>query len=262
MLKKSLFLILSLIIAFFMFAESSEEIAKALQDKYAGVESKINDIVLEQKLMTFDDDENVEMDMKMYSKADKFRLETIISIDSEDMEDDGISINEMKTTIIGDGNKTWVIAPFVGKIEMEDDDEQGEQVEYAEMVFWWNDIGEDMELVREEKFDGKDCYVMQYSDDNEDENLVWVEKSTMNILKMQDKNDAESYILFKDYKKLIDDSEIPYLVEAYDDGDKEMEMKVNNVKVNKGIDDDMFNPDKVENSNNGININIPKLFGN
>ncbi len=262
MFKKTLFILLSVIIAFAIYAKTSEEITSDLQNKYKGLEDKINDIMIEQTMIALDEEDSIDMQMKMYSKGNKFRLETIINIDSEDMEEDGITLNNLETTIIGDGNKTWVIAPFVGKMEMEEDGEQEEQLEYAELIFWWNDLGDDMTLLREEKFNGKDCYLMEYKDEDGDESMAWIEKSTMNILKIQDSEDDKSYILFKDYKKLIDDYQIPYKVEMFDDNEKAMDMSVKNVSVNKGINDDMFDPEKVKTPTGGIDINIKGLFGN
>jgi len=55
-----------------------------------------------------------------------------------------------------------------------------------------------------------------------------------------------STALFSDFKKLTGDWQFPYKTEMYQDKTLLSTMIVKSVAVNKGLSDDLFNPDKAD----------------
>jgi outer membrane lipoprotein-sorting protein len=178
----------------------------------------------------------------LYSKGERFRVE----VSMEGMEDAGVpaEMAGMTTIVIGDGTNAWIVNPMMGKSQIPAE----EGAKYRGQWSCSDYVPAAAEIIGSEKIGGRDCYVLSVLDASSDYAKLWIDQNGFHLLKMEGKpqEGVASVIVLSDYRKVSGDFEMPFRTEMYSGKDLISTVVVKSVEVNKGLSDDLFDPDKVE----------------
>jgi outer membrane lipoprotein-sorting protein len=178
----------------------------------------------------------------LYRKGDKSRVE----VSMEGMEDAGMpaGIASMKTIVISDGTNAWIVNPMMGKSQIPAE----EGAKYRGQWACGDYLPVAAEIIGSEKAGGRDCYVLSVLDASSDYAKLWIDQKSFLLMKMEGKpqEGTASVIILSDYRKVSGDFEMPFRTEMYSGKDIISIAVVKSVEVNKGLSDDLFDPDKVK----------------
>jgi len=115
----------------------------------------------------------------------------------------------------------------------------------------WNEFPENAKLVGEEQASGRAAWKVMYEPEKGGPGggggpvTVWVDKSTFVPIQMESKSGGKPMrMVMSDFRK-VKGYDYPYLTEMFSDGKKAMTMKVVKLETNKGVSDDLFDPEKL-----------------
>ena len=154
-------------------------------------------------------------------------------------------MGEMETVIIYDGEDLWMISSFSGKKKLSDE----EAHEYQTERNWWDLISEKAKIVGTEKVDKRECYVVETKEEKEFPfTRIWLDKKSLDLIKGERKQPKEETMLWvhSDFKKVKGDWEVPYKTEIYTGEKLVSTFLVKSLEINKGLSDDLFDPNKVK----------------
>ncbi|NIM03895.1 outer membrane lipoprotein-sorting protein [bacterium] len=226
-----------------VFAQDLSKLLKELEAKYAKFEEEIKDMTTVQEIKVVTPEGEMASEMEMFRKGEKFRMDT--TMDMSQAPDMPEGMGEMKTIIIYDGKNTWMISSFTGKKKKL----SGEvEKQYQKERNWWELISEKAKIVGTEKVDKRECYVVEIEDKEYPFTRLWLDKRNLVMVKGESKGtEGETILLIhSDFKKIKADWELPYKTEMYADGKLMSTSLVKSLKINKGLSDDLFDPNKVK----------------
>jgi len=222
------------------FCADWSDILKEVKAKYAKFEKEIKDMTIVQEMKITTEKAEITPQMKMMRKGEKFRMDTKMQ-----MLDMPKEMGAMETVVIYDGKDMWMISSFLGKKKLSDKEQKHYQTERN----WWELISEKAKVVGTEKVGKRECYVVETKEEKEFPfTKIWLDKKSLNLIKGEHKEPKEKTMLWvhSDFKKIKGDWEMPYKTEIYT-GDKLMTTSiVKSLEVNKGLSDDLFDPEKVK----------------
>jgi outer membrane lipoprotein-sorting protein len=220
------------------------DLASIIQEakvKYVPFEKTVKDMTIlgETKMVTPQGE--MFSTIKIFKKGEKFRTETIMSIPQIAEAPEGME--EIVTTIIYDGKDYWMISPFMGKKKLSSAEEKQYQTERN----WWEWVSEKAELAGEDKIDGRVCYIIRIKEENATATRMWLDKTSLILVKMeaQWEKGKTVLILFSNFRKIKGDWEMAYKTDVSEGGKLLSSTLIKTVDINKGLSDDLFNPDKV-----------------
>lgn len=115
----------------------------------------------------------------------------------------------------------------------------------------WNEFPDDAKLVGEDQVGGRATWKVQYEPEkggpkgSQGPVLVWVDKSTFVPIQLEAKSSGKPMrMVMSDFRK-VKGYDYPYLTELFADGQKSMTLKVVKLETNKGVSDDLFDPEKL-----------------
>lgn len=180
----------------------------------------------------------------LYGKGKRFRVE----VSMEGMEEAGLpaEMAGMKTIVVGDGKNAWIVNPMMGKSEISAE----EGAKYRGQWSCSDYLPVSAEIIGSEKIGGRECYVLSVLDNSSDFSKIWIDQKSFNLMKMEGKpqEGVASVILLSDHRKVLGDFEMPFRTEMYSGKDLISTTVVRSVEVNKGLADDLFDPDKIKTS--------------
>jgi len=197
-------------------------------------------IIREMKMVSPEEDMSSSQEVKNFYKGEKFRAE--ITMQMPDMPKE---MGGMTTIIIYDGKDTWMIS-LMGKKKLPD--EQSKQYQEEEICCWTR-MFEKAKIVGTEKIGERECYVVKPGEEEESSFArIWLDEKNLVIVKIESKETEGVIILWvgSDFRKVKGDWEMPYKTEMYWDNKLMSTTLVKSVEINKGLSDDLFNPDKVK----------------
>jgi outer membrane lipoprotein-sorting protein len=215
-------------------------VLKEAKAKYAKFEKEIKDMTITQEIKLITPDGVMPSEAKMLRKGEKFRTESKIQIPQ--MESEMASI---EMVIIYDGKETWMVSSIMGKKKLSDEEDKIYQKERN----WWQVISEKAEIVGSEKVGDRECYLVLIKEEKESPfTRIWVDQKNLVLVQAESKEpEGETMLLVSsDFKKIKDDWEWPYKTEIYVDGNLMTTVGVKSLEINKGLSDELFNPDKLE----------------
>ena len=222
------------------FAADWLDILGKMKAKYAEFEKEAKDMTILQEIKAAAPQEEVTSEMKILKKGRKFRIETSLATS-------GIpaGMEEMKAIIISDGKDSWMISPFTGKKKISEEEEKRYQ-----KVDWWNWFSEKAKIVGTEKVGERECYVVEVEEgERVPFTKVWIDKKELLLVK----GEAEVPVikkkmgyLFSDFRKIEGGWELPYRIEISTDGSPLYASFIKSLEINKGLSDDLFDPDKIK----------------
>jgi len=224
-----------------LLATDLSNVLEQAKAKYAKFEEEIKDMTIVQEMKTVTGEGEMTEEIKMLKKGKKFRIETTMQMpEVPDMPEEMALTN----VIIYDGKDSWMISPFMGKQKLPY--EEGK--EYQTGMGWWELISEKAKIVGTEKVGGRECYVVEIKEEESPFTRMWLDKENLVLIKGEYK-EAEGEItlwVYSDFKKIKGDWEMPYKIQMYVDGNLAGSLLVKSLDINKGLSDDLFDPDKVK----------------
>lgn len=233
------------------FTQDLSSILKELEAKYVKFEEEIKDMTTVQEIKVVTPEGEMVSEMQMLRKGEKFRMDTTMRMSQAPDMPEGMG--EMKTIIIYDGKDTWMISSFTGKKKkLSGKDEK----QYQRERNWWESISEKAKLLGTEKVGKRVCYVVEIKDKEYPFTKLWLDKRNLVLIKNESKGTEGEIILLihSDFRKIKDDWEMPYKTEMYTDGELMATSLVKSIKINKGLSNDLFDPNKVKIKRKGFGM--------
>lgn len=213
---------------------------KKAEAKYANFYKEVKDITMVQEMKIVMPEGEMTSEMKMMRKGEKYRVVTKMSMPNMPK-----GMGEMETIIISDGKETWTISSFAGKQKLP----EGDEVKHQGNLGWWDSFSKEAKITGSETIKGRDCYVVKFKEEAESYTTrVWIDKNELFLVKSESKGDkgGTMTIVYSDFRKIKGNWEIPYETEIFSDDKLVTTIKVRSLEMNKGLGDDLFDPDKVE----------------
>ncbi len=239
---KVLVLVLSSM-AFFssqVFASDWTNLIGKAEAKYANFNKEVKDMTMVQEMKIVTPEGEMTSEMKMMRKGEKYRVVTKMSMPNMPK-----GMGEMETIIISDGKDTWMISSFAGKQKLP----EGDEVKHQGNLGWWDSFSKEAEITGSETIKGRDCYVVKFKEEAESYiTRVWIDKNELFLVKSESKGDkgGTMTMLYSDFRKIKGNWEMPYETEIFSDDKLVSTMTMKSIEINKGLSDDLFDPDKVE----------------
>jgi len=225
-------------------AETWESLSKRMIESCAKYTQGIKDISWTMEMEVPSSEGSFKSTSVLYREGERFRVE----VSMEGMEDAGVpaAMAGMKTIVIGDGTNAWIVNPMMGKSKVSVE----EAAKYRGQWSCGDYVPVAAEIIGSEKIGGRDCYVLSVLDQSSDFAKLWIDQKSFFVMKMEGKPEegVASVILLSDYRKVSGDFEMPFRTEMYSGKDLISTVVVKSVAVNKGIADDLFDPDKIKTS--------------
>ena len=100
-----------------------------------------------------------------------------------------------------------------------------------------------------EKVNGRDCFVVEVEEKEEFPfTRLWLDKKNLTMVKgeSQASTGGKAVVLYSDFRKIKGDWEMAYKTQFFEDSRLVYTSVVKSLEINKGLSDDLFDPDKVE----------------
>jgi len=215
---------------------------KKVKARYLKFQRAVKDMVIVQETKTVTFQGEMITETKLMQKGKKLRWEMTIHMPPGAQMPEGMG--PMRSVVIYDGQNTWMIAPFVGKKKLQPSEER----KYKTTQFWWEEVSKKAKIVGTEQVQKRSCYVIATEGEESPFTRIWVDKKRLTLVKVEMKEPqvGKMVMILSDFRKIKKtDWEIPYKTEVYH-GDQLISVSVvKSVKINKGLPDDLFDPDKV-----------------
>ncbi|MCK4533040.1 outer membrane lipoprotein-sorting protein [bacterium] len=238
------------------FAAEWSSIHKKLKAKYASFEKEVKDMTIVQEMQIHRGKKPVISKNKIYSKGKKSRVETSIPTPSNAENPGGKK--QMKTIFISDGRNEWVISPFMGKKKLS----PKEQKNYQTGANWYDQLPTKAKITGTEKIGKHNCYVVEFKPtDSFSFTKIWLEKKNLLLIKALGQGEKERVlsIINSDFKKIKGMWETPYKTQMYSGKQLSSTLLTRSLKINKGLSDDLFDPDKVETKGSAMPAGMPNM---
>jgi len=224
-------------------AQDLASIIKEAQTRYAKSEQEIKDMAIAEEMKMVTEQGEMTSQVKMFKKGNKFRMEMAMQVPEAEEIPQGMG--GMQTIIIYDGKDTWMVSSFMGKKKLSP--EEGK--EYLTERNWWELVSEKGKIVGTEKVDKRECYVVEMEKGKESPfTKLWLDKKSLDLVKAESIGSEGETVLVvnSDFRKIKGDWEMAYKREIYVDGELMSTSLVKSVDINKGLSDDLFDPNKVK----------------
>ncbi len=239
-----------------VFTAEWSTIHKKLKGKYASFEKEVKDMTILQEMQVHHDQNQLVSKNKIYRKGKKYRVETSIPTPSnaKNLE----KMKPMKTIFISDGRNEWIISPFMGKKKISPE----EQKNYQIGANWYDRLPTKAKITGSEKIGKHNCYVVEFTpNDSFSFTKIWLEKKNLLLIKTQGTGEKERVLsmINSDFKKIKGTWEMPYKTQIYSGKQLSSTLLIRSLKINKGLSDDLFDPDKVETKENDMPSGMPNM---
>ena len=222
-------------------------ILKEAQAKHAKLKEEVEDMTVVQEMKEIITPKQVKTsEVKVLTKGKKLRIEHTPEMPQGDVGGGPLPKGLMQTIIIYDGNDAWMISPLTGKQKVSDEDAK----QYRAENKWWEINSIMAKIVRSEKVDERDCYVIEIKEHEQARfSKIWVDKEKLHLIMAENKRSREEWTIsvFSDFRNIGGDREMPYKTEMYIRSHRpKIIILVKSVEINKGLSDDLFDADKVK----------------
>lgn len=214
-------------------AMTVEELTEELSTRYARARADVEDFAIVQELEI----SGVKSSQKVFTKGEKFRVEIMMGSGMEGMP-------EMKIVVIHDGEDTWMLSPMGRqRIPAEQEAQYRQEQDLSKL------IPAGSRITGEEKIDDRSAWVVEIpeGDTTSPYTRFWIDTERFVPLKARlISPQGEMEIRFSDYHEPKEGWKMPYRTETYLKGRPLSTTTVKEVRINQGLSDDLFNPEKVE----------------
>ena len=238
-----MFLVLSAV----CFSAEIEDITRKMKEQ----EAKIADITMVGQTVSMrGNQKGVSSDMVTYRKGSKFRNDTVTDIPGADKTNGG----KIGSVLIYDGADYWSISSVTGKTKVS---KETAQPQHLYMDFSQH-VQNEGQIVGSAIVNGHDCYesLINGTEKTSPGNvMVWIDKKSYSVVKIEDLRTKSSMVAF-DYRKVNGDIELPFKNNQYKDGTLVSVTTLSSIEINKGLSDDLFDPDNVDVAGLSLNLGV------
>lgn len=229
-----------------VFALTWDELKAKIEEKYEEFNSEIKDMQMVMQVESKGMPGQGPAESKMFVKGEKYRMESKMNMP----EGSGMpaGMKEMKSIIIFDGKDTWAINPFTGKKKL-----PAQEGARSNQMVWWEDLPANGKIIGTEKVGEKDCYVVQTWDEEEDSKLKgWIDKENLTLVRLKYENEeGKTFTVVNSDFENLEDWQMPYTTKVLAGGEEVSKTVIKSIEINKGLSDDLFDPDKVSEGSKG-----------
>jgi len=228
------------------FSQSVSEILKKAESNYKNFNQDFKDMAMIFDSKIYTPEGEMTSEMKLFTKGEKSRSEIVMQFPESAGMPEGMG--SMQTIVIFDGQDTWMISPFVGKMKLTDVQAE-EQMQYQTGMNWWSSISDKAKYVGVERINNRECYVLEIEAEGDSlYSRVWVDKNNLFLVQTEAKIDSGETMrmIFSDFRKIKDEWELAYKTEGFIDEVPMMTILLKSFETNQGLSDDLFDVDKVE----------------
>jgi outer membrane lipoprotein-sorting protein len=211
--------------------------------KYGNGERNLRDITITQEIRLINPEKAPETEMnvtrmKIYRKRACFRIETEIMATDES----GGQKRAMTNVVLYDGRDAWMISPMFVKSKLSK--EETRQFE-SQTSWWWNSLGPKAVLHGTETVEGKDCYLIDNTNDRSALiKRLWIDKNTFHLLQSEVWGNGgakeATIMVFTDYRKVDNSPDMPFNIRVFSRGILLSVTTIKEVVVNTGLPDSLF----------------------
>lgn len=223
-------------------AETWESLSKRMIEACTKYQQGVKDLSWEMEMDVPSSEGSMKTNTLLYSKGPKFRVE----VSMEGMEDMGMpaGMGDMTTIVIGDGKSAWIINPMMGKSQIPPEEAEKYRAKWSCTDY----MPVAAEIVGSEKVGGADCWVLFVIDESSEYAKLWIEQKGLRVMKMEGKpqEGVAATVLFSDYRKVSGLFEMPFKTMMYSGKDLISTGVVKSAKVNSGLSDELFDPEKIK----------------
>lgn len=217
------------------YPENTQKVLQDIQMEYESIEKKYKDMIVVEKRTVHMDDGVAYFNCITYKKGIKFRTE----IEMKAIISGGFPA--IKITLIFDGKDCWIVSSTRrGKERVADED----MLEYQRELNWWNSLKEHGKLLGIKTLRKKKCYIIKSKKlYNIPFVKMWIDLKNHFVLQEQFQDENDDTIKMKHYK-FGKKWKKPYLTKIYINGKHQTTIEIESIKVNQGLSDSLFDPDK------------------
>jgi outer membrane lipoprotein-sorting protein len=233
-------LVLPLVAATAVPAEDLAGLIKQAEARYAQFDKKVKDMTIVSEITNFTSEGNVVAEARMMKKGPKFRMESRMR--PPEGSEAPAAMGMMETTVISDGKDTWMISPILGKQKLPPDEAAG----YADRDSWWDFLTEGATVSGSEKVGERDCWVVDVPESKDAVFArLWLDKGELFMVQSLSRSEGETERMVQsDFRRIEGGMEMPFRTDVYSEGKLLSTTIVKSVEVNKGLSDDLFDPEK------------------
>ncbi|OGF50097.1 MAG: hypothetical protein A2044_05070 [Candidatus Firestonebacteria bacterium GWA2_43_8] len=226
-----------------VFAEDFPSIVKRAKERNKRFINIVKDITIKQETTTNTEKGDMTSEMEVIKKGDKIRTNTTVNINTKK------EMPPMTMAYINDGKDAWMISPMMGKqrLNIDQDNNQSQKD-------WLERISDKATLSGSEKVNGRNCYVLNV--ENSNIKKMWIDKKNLVLVKEESRNkDGKMFsVSCSNFKKIIEDYEIPYKMEMVLEGKNFGTVTIRSIELNKNVSDDLFDADKAAGKQTGPSV--------
>lgn len=228
------------------YAADWNSIHEKIKAKYADFDKQFQDMALvEEVTMVGAAGQMMPTTSKSFHKGKKIRTESSM-IHIPNMPE---GMGDMQSITIDDGLDVWMISSFGGKHKL-----SGKELQQHRMHDSLRNLFPDKgTIIATEVVDGRECYVVEFDKDyatGRGYSKVWLDTVDLIPVKGEGKDDSngdQTMILWSDFKKIKDsDRMMPHTTQIFLNGRLMLKTTIKSIEVNRGISDDLFDPEKVK----------------
>lgn len=242
------------------FSQNLSEILRKAESNYKNFNQDFKDMVMVFDAKMYMPEGEMTSEMKLFTKGEKSRSEIVMQFPESAGMPEGMG--SMQTIIIFDGQDTWMISPFAGKMKLTDVQAE-EQMQYQTGMNWWRSLSDKAKYIGIERINNRECYVLGIEAGGASlYSKIWVDKNNLFLVKTEAKIDSGETIrmIFSDFRKVKAKWEFAYKVEGFMNDVPMMTILLKSFEINQGLSDDLFDADKVEVSGPNIQEMMQNLM--
>jgi outer membrane lipoprotein-sorting protein len=248
-ISKCLLIVLCLFVTVNVFAVTWDELKVKIEAKYKGFSTEIKDMELVMVSETKDMEETGPVEVKMFTKGEKYRMETKMEMP----EGSGMpaGMGDMENVVIFDGKDAWTINQFTGKQKLPTD---ATTTPKSQMT-WWENLPVNGKVIGSEKIGDKDCYIVEvWNEEKKNDKMKgWLDKTSLLLIQMEFKGeDGKTFKTVSSNFKKVKEWEMPYTTEVFAGGKLMSKTTIKTLEINKGLSDDLFDASKVKTEGQGM----------
>lgn len=230
-------------------AEDLDSFIARSKDYYRQAQETVRDMTVVRVTVIHAEDAVVNTEQTIYSKGEKSRIESTIDLSAQGVMPPGME--KMEVIVIDDGTDTWTISSMSGKRKVSGDEAMPgtPEIEHNWMDgHWLESLQESCHIEGSETVSGRDCHVIVDDSPEHEFNRLWLDKESAILVQIESRDDKGEVtrIINSDFRDAAKGYLMPYVTEIYSKDQLMATSTITSLKVNEGLSDDLFDPDKTE----------------
>ena len=213
-----------------------ETVRRQAEEKYDRLEKTIRDITIVQEARVVTSAGESTARMTLMKKGGKSRIVTQARMPKSDQ--------DVTRVLLSTGRKAWLYSPQTGLREVSLEEVNRMQIG----GFWWKDMLEGAKVVGSFNINGRDSHVIDLKPGRSELHRLWVDKKSLVplIAEGTTKDNWGLQVVFSEFREIAPGFEIPYQTRTRFYRGGHSTIKILSIAMNKGLDDSLFDPDRLK----------------